>query len=502
MSPEVTPAVTRALAAARTWADQLGHPAVNSFHLLLGLLEDEEGKPRLLFEEQNVPLTEARERLLEQASPAVHGAPAQDLILAARRLAAELAGENVVSTEHLLLALLQADRLSRQAAEGLGFSLERLETRLRVLDATPIALDEPLALGEPTEQIDVARILDANANRAREALRSIEDYCRFVLDDAGLSSELKTLRHDLAEALQQLPPRLLLEARETSQDVGTGLRTAEEEQRVSPQAVAQANAKRLQEALRCLEEYGKLHSPSFGRTIEALRYRTYTLEKAILLGAAARERLADARLYMLATGSQCTASLEWTIREAVAGGVQIVQLREKEPTDRLGDRLGDRELLERARKVRRWTREAGALFIMNDRPDLARLAEADGVHAGQEELSVKDLRRIVGPDALIGVSTHNLDQVRQAIRDGASYIGVGPTFASRTKRFESLAGLELVRQVAKETSLVAFAIGGVGPDNVEQVKAAGLRRVAVGQALCQAADPRCVAAQLRRLLDS
>src|SRR5437660_7098545 len=121
----------------------------------------------------------------------------------------------------------------------------------------------------------------------------------------------------------------------------------------------------------------------------------------------------------------------------------------------------------------RWTRKANVLFIMNDRPDLARLAEADGVHLGQEELPVKDARRIVGPDALIGVSTHNLDQVRRAVLDGASYIGVGPTFPSGTKEFAEFPGLDFVRWVAEETSLPAFVIGGVTLENVAEVAAAG-----------------------------
>src|SRR5439155_8237675 len=133
-----------------------------------------------------------------------------------------------------------------------------------------------------------------------------------------------------------------------------------------------------------------------------------------------RARLAGVRLYVLVTGSLCVHSLESTIRQAAAGGAQMVQLREKG--------LPDRELLERARAVRRWTRAAGVLFILNDRPDLARLAEADGVHLGQDELPVQEARRVVGPDALIGVSTHNLGQVRKAVLDGASYLGVGPTF--------------------------------------------------------------------------
>src|SRR5205823_13726171 len=129
-------------------------------------------------------------------------------------------------------------------------------------------------------------------------------------------------------------------------------------------------------------------------------------------------------------------ALDWTIREAGAGGAHMIQLREKS--------LSDRALLGRARQVRHWTHEAGLLFIMNDRPDLARLVEADGVHLGQDELPIKEARRIVGPDLLIGISTHDIDQVRRAVLDGASYLGVGPVFPSTTKEFSDLPGLEFV----------------------------------------------------------
>jgi thiamine-phosphate pyrophosphorylase len=334
--------------------------------------------------------------------------------------------------------------------------------------------------------MDAARILDAAANRAREALRVVEDYCRFVLDDAFLTGELKTLRHDLTAAFSRLPTGLLLEARETQQDVGTQLSTPAERERHSLREVALVNAKRLQEALRSLEEVGKLFSPDMSQTVEQLRYKSYTLERAVLLGSDARERLGDARLYVLLSGAACKAALDWTIREAAAGGASMFQLREKD--------LNDRELLERARQVRRWTREVGALFIMNDRPDIARLTEADGVHVGQDELPVKEVRRIIGPDALIGVSTHNLAQLRQAILDGASYVGVGPTFPSGTKEFAEFPGLDFVRAAMVETSLPAFVIGGVTSENVAAAVAAGAGRVAVSQAICQADDPRDVAA--------
>jgi thiamine-phosphate pyrophosphorylase len=141
------------------------------------------------------------------------------------------------------------------------------------------------------------------------------------------------------------------------------------------------------------------------------------------------------------------------------------------------------------------------LFIMNDRPDIARLVGADGVHLGQTDLSVRDARRILGPHGIIGVSTHDLDQVKRAVHDRADYIGVGPTFPSATKQFHSLSGLEFVRAAVAETSLPAFVLGGVTAENVPLVVEAGAKRIAVSAAIAQADDPRAAAAKLRRALD-
>lgn len=344
----------------------------------------------------------------------------------------------------------------------------------------------------PTEEVDAARIVDAAANRAREALRVLEDVVRFAHDDAFASRQLKELRHDLGAALAEVPPAHLLAARETMRDVGTAIQTEREGVRESLRDVVAANLKRLQEALRTLEEVGKLFGPPLGAKLEQLRYRGYTLERVLLLGDDARARLAAARVYFLISVDECRRSLETTIRAAAAGGVDVVQLREQD--------LPDRELLEHAREVRQWTREVGVLMIVNDRPDIARLAAADGVHVGQADLSVRDARRIVGADALVGVSTHTLDQVRAAILDGASYLGVGPTFASSTKDFATLAGLEFVRAAAAETSLPMFVLGGITAANVGDVVRAGGRRIAVCAAIGQADDPRAAAAELRAAL--
>jgi thiamine-phosphate pyrophosphorylase len=343
------------------------------------------------------------------------------------------------------------------------------------------------------ESTPLFRILDAAANRAGEGLRVVEDYVRFVLDDRFLTAELKRLRHDLAEALSRLPAIVRNAARETLADVGTSVTTESEGKRGDTEAVVAASLKRVEEALRSLAEYGKVADSEFAAVVEKLRYRAYTLERAIDVTRTSLWRLADARLYVLVDGRSNADEFERLVRSLIEAGVDIVQLRVK--------RLTDRELIGRARQLRALTRGTTTLFVMNDRPDVARLTDADGVHVGQEELTVKDARTIVGPRALIGVSTHSVEQARQAVLDGANYIGVGPTFASPTKEFETYPGLELLRAVAGEIRLPAFAIGGITLANVEEVLSTGIRRVAVSSAVCEAADAASAAKKLRQKLD-
>jgi thiamine-phosphate pyrophosphorylase len=496
----LTPAAERAMEAACRLSGQQGSQTVLTAHLLAGVLEEAEGRAAVLLTQAGVDPDAIDSHRKSEAVPTHSGEPVtalhpltEQVLDQARGLAALTSPDRTIGSEHLLLGLLQVDTAIREQLEAQGLDFARIQSAVIGSAEASVPLEQPLSLIDATEEIDLARIIDAGIDRAREALRVIEDYCRFVLDDPFLSRQWKEIRHDLAETLGDIPDRLLLEARDTVRDVGTAISTPGEHERTSLQAVIFANCKRLQESLRSLEEYGKLRSPDVGRSLERLRYRSYTLERAMGIGAGARQRLADARLYVLLTWEDCRAALDWTIRESAAGGAQIIQLREKS--------LKDRELLAKARQVRRWTREAGVLFILNDRPDIARLAEADGVHVGQDDLPVKEARRIVGPQGLVGVSTHNLDQVRQAVLDGASYIGVGPTFSSRTKEFDRLAGLDFARTAAAETSLPAFVIGGVNLDNVHLIVEAGLTRIAVSHAISQAPDPRTAAGAFRRMLD-
>jgi thiamine-phosphate pyrophosphorylase len=248
----------------------------------------------------------------------------------------------------------------------------------------------------------------------------------------------------------------------------------------------------VQQSLRSLEEIAKLTDAAVAARFERLRYESYTLEKAIDVTRTSIELLRLARLYVLVDGRSSEEEFRTLVSTLVAAGVDILQLRDKQ--------LGDRELVARARMARELTRDTATLLIINDRPDIAALSRAEGVHVGQDEISVKDARAIVGPRALIGVSTHSIEQARQAVLDGANYIGVGPTFPSETKQFAEYPGLELLRQVAGEISLPAFAIGGIKDGNISTVLKTGLKRVAVSAAVTRATNPREVAKRIRAML--
>jgi len=333
------------------------------------------------------------------------------------------------------------------------------------------------------------RMVDANANRAREALRVLEDYCRFALNDNALSAELKAIRHGMAGALAALGPAAIL-ARDTTNDVGTTNKTQRELVRESLADVVLAAGKRLSEALRVMEECAKSADPAAARTLEGLRYRGYVIEQQLVRTLQASARFGEARLYVLLTEALCHAAhggwvgtLEQILSGAAAAGRAgqlVVQLREKS--------LESGELLARARQVAERCRAVGAISIINDRPDIAHLANADGVHLGQSDLPCADVRKLLGPAAIIGVSTERVEQARQAQRDGATYIGVGPMFATTTKEKPRIAGPAYAAEAVREVSLPAVAIGGITLENVGQVTGAGIRCVAVCQAVIAQAD--------------
>ena len=200
-------------------------------------------------------------------------------------------------------------------------------------------------------------------------------------------------------------------------------------------------------------------------------------------------QLAQARVYFV-TG---TSTDEHELREALAGGVDVLQLREKD--------AGDDAILAAAATFRALCAEQGALFVVNDRPDLAVAAGADGVHLGQDDEPVAAVRERFGRELLIGLSTHSQEQLAAALETDADYVCVGPVYATPTKPDYPAVGLELVRHAARVVERPWFAIGGIDGANVGDAAAAGARRIAVVRAIRDAPEPRAAAAGLRAALE-
>ena len=203
------------------------------------------------------------------------------------------------------------------------------------------------------------------------------------------------------------------------------------------------------------------------------------------VGVDRRARLRDARLYFVADRGGMAHALDG----ALAGGADVFQLRDKDASDD--------ELLAAAESARERCHAAGALFVLNDRPDLAAECGADGVHVGQDDVTVQRARQHVGHDAIVGLSTHSIQQAQAGCRGGADYIAVGPVHATPTKEGRPAIGVDPLRYAASHVDVPWFAIGGIDADTVGAVVKAGARRIVVVRAIAQADDPEATARALR-----
>ena len=320
----------------------------------------------------------------------------------------------------------------------------------------------------------ICRILDANLDRAREGIRIIEEWCRFALEDVKAAQTCKEMRQTLA----QWHTEDIRQARNTPDDCGTTLTHPQEETRENAETVLHINLSRTQEALRVLEEYGKLYHPEMGNTFKQLRYQVYTLESH-LFSTSPHQRLNAAQLYLVTSASENLFSI---VEASLKGGLSLVQYRNKDTDDNIQIAEG--------RKLCELCHQYGALFIMNDRADLALAVNADGVHLGQQDLPIAVARKILGANKIIGRSTTNPHEMENAIQEGADYIGVGPVYKTPTKPGKKPAGLDYVRYAAKHSPVPWFAIGGINRDNIKNVIASQAKGVAVVRSIMGASDPK------------
>ncbi|MFC1918563.1 thiamine phosphate synthase [Chloroflexota bacterium] len=340
----------------------------------------------------------------------------------------------------------------------------------------------------------ILRIIDANLNRVGEGLRLLEEIARLVLDDAALTQQLKTMRHELVRSDSSFQQQLL-QSRNSIGDVGSSMEVPGEEKEKELPLVLVANARRVQESLRTLEELAKVPdtAPALDPDkFKQARFSLYTVEQKLLSRLLRQDKLKHlSGLYVIVdTGALEGRSHTEVTMQAVRGGARIVQLRDKT--------LSKGELLSVARQLKNLCAEHDALFIVNDYLDIALDSDADGLHLGQEDLPVQVARRLLPLDKIIGYSVATVDQAGAAQSGGADYIAVSAIYPTPSKDGEQAVGLERLHQIREAISVPLVAIGGITEQNVSDVVAAGADVVAVISAVLGTGSPEEAA---RRIVD-
>lgn len=354
---------------------------------------------------------------------------------------------------------------------------------------------------------EIYRIVDANVNRASEALRVLEDWARFALKQAlspepraenTVNEKLKRIRHEINKVFNQKAN--LIFSRDSVNDIGRNLEI--NNQRQSVRDIIRANCKRIEESLRVLFEYGQLLQINT-KVLEELRYEIYTLEKELIVNEKLI-RLNNAKLYLITNrkthdGSVFSDKEFFSILEkALEGGVDVIQLREKEEKEK--------RIIELGKEIKKMVLNTNVLFIINDRVDLALACDADGVHLGQNDLPLNEARKITPEGFLIGLSTHNIEQGEGSrnffSRGLVDYVGVGPVFATPTKPDYKPAGLEYVKWAVNHINIPWFAIGGIDITNVEKVLSCGAERISIVRAIMNSKNPLQSTKELKEILSS
>jgi len=338
------------------------------------------------------------------------------------------------------------------------------------------------------------RIIDANFNRGREATRVMEEYCRFALNSADLSAQCKNLRHRLCAAVAEFDAGKLIASRDSQRDVGACLQVPDQMARGDLKDCFTAAAKRLPEALRALAETVQTIDSSTARLFEQLRFDCYTLEKLVVTFSSAMERYSGVQLYVIITVKQITQAPHALklAADCAAGGADCIQLRCKG--------IDDAELFALACEMVKVCHDNGTLCIINDRPDIAIASDADGVHLGQDDLPVDQVRHLQSEPMIIGLSTHNMVQLKEAIAQSVTYVGIGPVYATDTKPGLEPAGLQYAAsavEMLSQTGIGHAAIGGINMENIDEVLKAGIRTVALCSPLAGASDPRALSVSLK-----
>jgi len=326
------------------------------------------------------------------------------------------------------------------------------------------------------------RIIDANLNRAGEGLHLLEDIARLMLNDGGLTQQLKTIRHEILEVDWSFNQQLI-QSRDSEGDVGIDIEAPGEERELPITVVA--NARRVQESLRILEELSKIPgtAPELDpNKFKQARFALYTIEQKLLSKLLRRDKVKHLTgLYAIIDSQTLDGRSHIEVaKELIRGGAKLIQLRDK--------LRSKSELLPIAQELKGLCSKHGVLFIVNDYLGLVLAVDADGLHLGQKDFPISVARRLLPIDKIIGCSVNTVDQATAAESDGADYIAVGSIYPTSSKEGARVVGVEVLRQIRQAVSLPLVAIGGINKDNVTEVLDAGADSVAVISAILKAED--------------
>jgi thiamine-phosphate pyrophosphorylase len=345
-------------------------------------------------------------------------------------------------------------------------------------------------------------MIDANLNRSSEGLRVLEDVARLLLNDVELTQQLKLLRHSLAQKTESLNVSLLSH-RDSEHDVGH-LRSEDKELTMEATSLrglldlVTANAKRVEESLRVVEELAKLPelSPMLNSaSFEQMRFTLYALERDLISRISRRDKIERlSGLYVILDRQFLAGRDELDIAgQMIEGGARVIQLRDKQSKKR--------ELLLVAQKLQKLCSQAAVLFIINDYLDLAMAVDADGLHIGQEDLPLPVVRRELPIDKIVGCSVTTVSQATKAQNEGADYIAVGSMFPTTTKKEATVVGVDVLKEISRRVSTPLVAIGGINQNNIDEVVAAGADAVAVISAVLHEKDVRGAVQKLVAKMD-
>jgi thiamine-phosphate pyrophosphorylase len=341
----------------------------------------------------------------------------------------------------------------------------------------------------------ILRIIDVNFNRASEGLRFLEEIARFILDDAGLNERLKTLRHEIIRGDASFNEKLL-QTRDSSSDVGMDIQAAGEEKGKDLPILLVANARRVQESLRTLEELAKLPENPGGLDSAKLmhsRFSLYTLEQDLMFRLARQERrrLITGLYVVLDTDALKGRSHLEVAEQVIRGGAHILQLRDKIRSKK--------EIIPVARRLQTLCTENRVLFIMNDYLDVALDCDADGLHLGQDDLPFSSARKLLPPGKILGCTVATVEQALAAQAEGADYIApeaIYPTTSKTSSIPPKPVGLEMLRKIKQAVNVPVVAIGGITLHTVSEVIGAGADSIAVINAVLGARSPEMAAREM------